>query len=158
MNIDLEGDFSYIIRCDLSIPSEIHDYLIDYPPLAFKTTYTFDDLSPYQRKLSSQLDSSRKIFEELSLNFLPKKDYVIHIALLQFVLKLGVQLDRKIEMLKYRQSDFLKTFIDDCVNKRRFSKSEAEKTVLKLYANSLYGRFLMRKQDWTDTVILKNSE
>jgi hypothetical protein len=130
--VDLDGDYGYFLEVDLSFPREIHDYLNCFPPVP-------------ERKKPPGGTTPRLIQD-----FLPKKDYVIAIGHFQLVLKLGVKCDRISRVLQYRQSNYMRAYVEVISKWRREAKSTCESNFFKMSLNSLYGKFnevLERRRD-----------
>jgi hypothetical protein len=67
---------------------------------------------------------------------------VIHGVILQTYFKLGMNLLKVHKVITFRQSAFLRKYIEFCTEKRTLAKSIFEKNQIKLMANSVFGKFL----------------
>jgi hypothetical protein len=90
---NFESDYGYYLEVDIEIPKELHDKFSAYP------------LFPEKRegKLVSTLYN--------------KQNYISHIANLQFALKQGYKITKIHRALKFRQSNFLKPYIEYLIKK-----------------------------------------
>ena len=69
-----------------------------------------------------------------------KTNYVPHYRNLQLSLSLGMKLTKIHKVLKFKQSDWMKKYIDFSTEKRTNAAISFEKDVFKLMINSVYGK------------------
>ena len=65
---------------------------------------------------------------------------MLHYRDLQLYLSLGMKLTKTHRVLKVKQSDWMKNYIDFSTEKRRNAANDFEKDFFKLMVNSLYGK------------------
>ena len=70
----------------------------------------------------------------------------LHIAHLKLLIELGALVTRVHRIWSFKQGRVLKDFIHDMAARRRDAPDEASKASLKLIVNSIYGKFLERKE------------
>ena len=88
-SIDANGDYGYILECDLNYPKKLHDLHSQYPVCAEKMKITEEMMSLYQRE---NFAKSTGKDEKLVPNLNSKFEYVLHIKNLQQALELGLEL------------------------------------------------------------------
>lgn len=165
--IDTEGDFCYIATVDAEVPTHLHDYFSDYPPMPVKRCVKLDETSPHYRTLLNGIvDSKGKPMlrheeksEKLILDLLPKKGYVIHLRLLQAYIEEGVVVTRLEDMIFCRQQRWMKSYIETNTEKRNEAR-KAGNTALangyKLKNNSCYGKMMQDDRKHKNLKIITN--
>lgn len=150
LSLDARSDKAYLLTIDSHIPEHLHDYFSDYPPLPISRTVEFEETSPHYRStIDGMLGANGKPMlkhdiktKKLVLDLKDKKDYTIHLAHLQLLIKLGVEVTRVTEVYESKQEAWMKSYIDKNTNMRNATKNESERSFFKLMNNSAYGKFL----------------
>lgn len=128
----------FIFEVDLQYPEHLHDAHNDFPLAPEKLTLTSDMLSPYALNL---LHNSKYVgTPKLIPNLFAKKNYVIHYRTLKLYLRLGLQLGTIHRVLKFKQSPWLRSYIDFNTEKRKEATNEFQRDFFKLMNNSVYGK------------------
>ena len=78
--------------------------------------------------------------EKLIPNLGDKTNYVVHYRNIQLYLSLGMKLTKIHKLLKFKQSDWMKIYIDFHIKKRKNAANSFEKNFFKLMINSVYGK------------------
>ena len=107
-------DYGYNLEVNLKYPKHLHNLYSDYPLAAEKLRITKEMLSAYSYSLTSKYVTS----EKLSPNLYDKTKYAIHYENLRFYLKHGLQLVKVHRILKFKQSAWIKPYIDFNTAKR----------------------------------------
>lgn len=69
---------------------------------------------------------------------------------LALYVRLGLKLNKVHRVLRFKQSRYLKTFVDKCTDLRQQSKTEFEKELWKKFANSAYGKLIEQVRSYID--------
>ena len=116
---NLESDTGHVLEVYLEYPAELHVYHNYFP------------FCPEKMELDG--------IEKLVCNLHNKDKYVIHINALQQVLNHGLKLTKVHRVIEFKQSAFLKPFIDLNTYCRTIAQNDFEKDFFKLMNNSVFG-------------------
>jgi hypothetical protein len=133
-----------VFLLDLEYPSKYH-FAHNSLPLAPESLVVNQDmLSDYSRDCFRTLRGKEKFSErKLVTTFLPKKEYFCHYQNLKTYLSLGMRITKVRRCISFKQSKFIKPFIDICTDMRKKAKTSFRKGLWKLYANSLFGAYIL---------------
>ena len=87
-----------------------------------------------------------------------KNNYVIHYRNLQQCLELGMKLKKIHRILKFKQTDWMRPYIDFNADKRKESTNESDKDFFKLMNNSVYGKNMENLRKRIKIRVVKNSQ
>ena len=77
---------------------------------------------------------------KLDPNLGNKSKYVLHYKNLQLYLSLGTKLTKTNKILKFKESDWLRKYIDSNTSKRKNAANSFERGFFKLMNNSVFGK------------------
>ena len=109
-------------------------------PLAPVKLVVSNNLSKYWKKFADKYDIKVGDVKKLIPNLGNKTNYVVHYINLQLYLSLGMKLTKIHRVLKFKQSDWMKKYIDFNTEKRMSGANGFEKDFFKLMINSVYGK------------------
>jgi hypothetical protein len=162
MNVEDDADFGYILEVDLDYPAALHDYHSDYPLCPEHLLVTADMLSERQRELLKKFDlkapGGPNDTKKLIPNLLPKRRYVLHYRCLKFYVQEGLKLVAVHRIMRFRQKDWLKPYVDFNTVRRQQSKNAFEKSFFKLMINALFGKLMEQLRQRVDCRIVTNEE
>ena len=154
-----DSDEGYFLEVDMDYPLRLHRHHNDYPLAPEKLKITHKMLSETTRKLGasiygheSAIPTSTKLVPHLG----PRKHYVIHIENLKQCLDLGMQLRAIHRVLAFRQSKWLKPYIDLNTEKRKAATNEFEKDFFKLMNNSVFGKSCENVRNRSNVELVSN--
>lgn len=134
------SDMGFVMEVDMEIPQNLHDQLDDFPlaPESRKVSH----LTPFMAELWSLAEGRLGYHstQKLILSHLPKKNYVVHFATLQFYLKMGVRITQIHRAVQFQQSAYLEPYITDNSLKRQHATSDFDKDYYKLMNNAVFGK------------------
>ena len=140
LNTPEHGKRGYIVECDLEYPEHLHKKHREFPLAPHQMVITPDELSMYQMGCHDVLKTKPKNEKKMTASFHTSKKYVTHYENLKLYAELGMIVKKVHRVLTFRQSAFLKKYIDFCTEMRKNRKPDFEKRLFKLMANSCYGK------------------
>ena len=97
-------------------------------------------LSKYCKKIADKYEIKVDDINILIPNLGNKTNYVVHYRNLQLYLSLGMKLTKIHGVLEFKQSDWMKKYIDFNTEKRMNAVNDFQKDFFKLIINSVYGK------------------
>lgn len=151
LNLSDESNKGYLFEVDLHYPKHLHDKHNDYPfcperrllpseALDFIEKMTADcrtDEDEKKKKISAIRKSK---IQKLLLTFYDKKNYVLDYRMLKLALTHGLELKKVHRILKFRQSCWMKPYIDLNIEHRKKAVNKFETEFFKLLINSVFGK------------------
>ena len=127
------------MEVDLECPENLHDKANDFPMASEKIKVTEEMLAPIQLKTKKEHDIEVGTTNKLLPNLLPKKNYVVQYRNLKYLSK-GSILIKVYEILEFKQSPWMKPYIDFNTERRKEATNKADKDLLKLFNNTVYDK------------------
>ena len=109
MSINEKSEIRYIFEVHLKYPNELHN---DYPLAPEQLAVSSDILSTYYKNTVDKYDIKVGDVKKLIPNLGNKTKYVLYYRNLQMYLSLGMKLTKIHRVLKFKQSDWMKKYID----------------------------------------------
>ena len=113
-------ELGYLLDVDVSYPKELHDDHNDLPFMCNKR----------------DVNGVKKLVADLHY----KKNYVIHIRALTQAIEHGLILEKINKIIEFKQSPWMKDYIDYNTMLRTAAKNDFEKDFYKLMNNSVFGK------------------
>ena len=152
-----EQDEGFMFEVDLEYPEHLHDLHDNFPLAPEHLNIQKDMLSSYQKDLADNLDV--KIGgEKLCLSFLPKKQYICHYRNLKLYLEKGLKISKVRRVLTFKQSPWLKPYIDLNTKLRQAADNKFEESFAKLMNNSFFGKTCEDVRKYKDVKIAMTDE
>ena len=118
-----KSPIGYIIKVNLEYPDELHVLHSDFPLAPEKLAIPFD-MSDYCKKIADiyeiMVNDVKKLIPNLG-------NYVLHYRNLQLQLSLGMKQTKIHRVLKFKQSDWMKKYIDSYNEKIKNAGNNFEK-------------------------------
>ena len=148
----------YILEVDLEYPCELHELHNDYPLAPEKLEISQNMLSKYYFNIEDEYGIEISGVNKLVPNLGNKSKYVVHYRNLQLYLSIGMKLTKTHRILKFRQSDWLKKYIDFNTDKRKNAANSFEKDFFKLMNNSVFGKTMENLRKRISVKLVNNSK
>ena len=139
-SISENSSVGYMLQVDLEYPGKLHELHNDYPLTLENLEISYNMLSSYCSSIANKYEIKIGGVNKLVPNLSDKSKYVLHYRNLQLYLLLGIKLISVHRILKFKQSDWLKKYIEFNTDKRKNAANSFEKDFLKLMNNSTFGK------------------
>ena len=158
-----DAEIGYILEADLDVPGHLHDFFADYPLAPEKQIVPENWLSLYNERLvrDKEVGGGKYVSgEKLLQTLLPKKNYVVHYRALQLYMKYGLKITKIHGALKFRQSPWMKAYIEENIRKRKIAKANKDEFVMyyKLKNNSVFGKQMENVRKHMRVEILRSDQ
>ena len=102
----------YLLEVELKYPDKLHELHYNYPLAPEKLAVSSDMLQKYCKNNADKYEIKVGDVKKLISNLGNKTNYVVHYRSLQLHLSLGMKLTKIHIVLKFRQSDWMKKYIN----------------------------------------------
>ena len=126
-SISEKSSIGYILDIDLEYPDKLHVLPIDHPLAPEKLAISCDMLSDYCKKVGDEYEIKVGDVEKLIPNLCNKTNYVLHYRNRQLYLSLGMKLTKIHRLLKFKQFNWMKKYIDFNTEERTNADNNFEK-------------------------------
>ena len=146
MSINEKSPVGYFLQVDLEHSDKLHELYNDYPLAPQKLAVSSDMLLKYCKKVADKYKIKDGDVKKLIPNLCNKTNYVVNYKNFQLYLSLVMKLTKIHRVLKLKQSDWMKKYINFNTEKRMNTANDFEKGFLKLIINSAYGKLTKKNQ------------
>ena len=129
-SVNEKSEIGYFLEVDLEYPDELHELHNDYPLAPEELAISRDILSKYCEAIADKFKIKVGDVTKLIPNLSNKTKYVLHYRNLQLYLSLGMKLTKIHRVLKFKQSDCMKKYIDFNTEKRKMQLTILKKIFL----------------------------
>ena len=157
-SISKNSSIGYILEVDLEYPSELHELHNDYPLAAENFEFRQNMLSKYCFSIANENRIKFGGVNKLVPNLRNKSKYVVHYRNLQLYLSLGMKLAKIHRILKFKQSYWLKKYIDFNTDKKKNVADSFEKYFFKLMNNSAFGKTMENLRKIISVQLVNNAK
>ena len=144
-----ETKYGYLLEVDVDYPKELHDLI-------------YNDIPFMCAKLKVRGPGGTGAFphgvENLIPNFYDKRKYIVHIRALKQAIDHGLLLKRIHRCVRFRQSPWMKEYIDFNMRLRTAAKNDFEKDFYKLMNNSVFGKTMENIRRHRNIRLVNNKE
>ena len=157
-SINEKSEIGYFLEVDLEYPDELHELHNDYPLAPKNLTVTNDILLKYCTRIADEYEIKVGDVKKLIPNLSNKTKYVLHYRNLQLYFSLGMKLTKIHRVVKFKQSDWMKKYIDFNTDKRKNATNDFEKDFFKLMINSVYGKTMENLRKRINVRLVNNAK
>lgn len=148
-NIDVDNDTGYFFEVDLSYPNEVQDRTMDLPFAPERLQLKESMMTPFMKEQWQRLMDTRhgnpnrpyRGYQKLMLTHYDRERYVVHGAMLKFMVQKGMVVTAIHRVMSFYQSAYFAPYIQYNSRRRQEANNEFERDFYKLKNNSLYGKF-----------------
>ena len=157
MSIGKKSKIGFILEVDLEYPEKLHASHNDLLAPE-KLAMSYEMLPDYCKKIANKYRIKVGDVKKLIPNLGNKTNYVLHYRDLQLYLSLGMKLTKIHRVLKFKQSDWMKKYIDFNNEKRKNTANSFEKDFFKLMINSVYGKTMENLRKRINARLINNKK
>ena len=139
LNTPDDSDIGYFLKVDLKYPDNIKEKTKNFPFCPENKKIDPDKYNDYMNKIKPKNHTKPK---KLICDWTDKKKYLIHYRMLKFYVRHGMIVEKVHEIISFKQSKWLESYISFNTQIRNKAKNEVEKGFFKLLVNAAFGKFL----------------
>ena len=155
LNTRDDNNIGYFVMVDLKYPKEIKRHTKDYPLCPEIKIPNENEFSNY---MNNNKPDKYKPVKKMILDQNDKYNYITHYRNLKFYIRMGMVITKVHKIVSFRQSLWLKEYIDFNTKRRAISESEAKKEFHKLMINSFFGKTMENLLKRLSIKLLKNTD
>ena len=139
LNTPDDSEIGYFLEVDLKYPDNIKQKTIYFPFCPENKKIDPNKYNDYMKKIKPENYTKSK---KLICDWSDKKKYLIHYRMLKFYVRHGMIVVKIHEIISFKQSRWLESYISFNTQKRNKAKNNLEKDFFKLLNNAAFGKFL----------------
>ncbi|CAI2199802.1 12969_t:CDS:2, partial [Funneliformis geosporum] len=145
-------------------PVHLHDFIADYLLALEKQIVPENWLSLYNKRLVNDKEVGNGKYvsgEKLLQTHYPKKNYVVYYQALQTYMKFRMKITKIHGALKFRQSPWMKNYIEENIRKRKIVKANGDEfgvMYYKLKNNAIFGKQMENVRKHMRVELLRTNE
>ena len=152
LNTPYDADIGYFVEVDLKYPDDIKEKTENFPFCPENKKNNPDKYDDYMKKIKLKNYTKSK---KLICDWTDKKKYLIHYRMLKFYVRHGMIVEKIHEIISFKQSKWLESYISFNTQKRNKAKNDFEKDFFKLLVNAAFGKFLENVRNRLDLELIK---
>ena len=155
-SISEKSPIGYILQDDLEYSDELHVFTMIIHQFQKNLQFLTTCCQIIVKKIADEYEIKVGDVMKLIPNLGNKTNYVLHYKNLQLHLSLGMKLTKIHKVIKFKQSDWMKKYIDFNTEKRTNAVNSFEKKIYKLMINFLYGKTMENLQKRINVRLVNN--
>ena len=137
LNTPDDSNIGNFVEVDLIYPNNIKEKTKNFPFAPVNKKINPDKFSDYMKEIKPDTYIQTK---KLICDWSDKKNYLVHYRMLKFYLRHGMIVDKVHNIISFRQSRWLKNYINFNTQKRNQAVNDFEKDFYKLLNNAFHGK------------------
>ena len=155
LNTSDDSEIGYFFEVDLKYPDNIKEKTKFFPFCPENKKIDPNKYNEYMKSIKPENFTKSK---KLICDWTDKKKYLIHYRMLKFYVRHGM-VDEKIhEIISFKQSKWLESYISFNTQKRNKAKNGIEKDFFKLLNNAAFGKFLENVRNRLGLELIKKGD
>ena len=147
-----------VLEVDMEYPEELHDLHNGYPLAPESKEIDASMLSDYAKSIAEKFQLSVGGVRKLVTSLGSREKYVLHVRNLKLYTDLGMKLTKIHRAVTFKQSPWLKNYIDFNTKKRSVARNTFEKDFFKLMNNSIYGKTMENLRKRVDVKLVSSKD
>ena len=152
LNTPDDADIGYFLEIDLKYPDNIKQKTRYFP---FCPENKKINPNKYNEYMNSIKPENYTKSNKLICDWTDKKKYLIHYRMLKFYVRHGMVVEKVHEIISFKQSKWLESYISFNTQKRNKAKNDFEKDFFKLLVNAAFGKFLENVRNRLELELIK---
>ena len=155
LNTPDDSDIGYFLEVDLKYPANIKEKTKHFPFCPENKKIDPDKYNDYMNKIKPKNYTKSK---KLICDWTDKKKYLVLYRMLKFYVRHGMIVEKIHEIISFKQSKWLESYIRFNTQKRNKAKNEFEKDFFKLLVNAAFGKFLENVRNRLELKLMKKDD
>ena len=152
LNTPDDADTGYFLEVDLKYPDNIREKTKHFPFCPENKAICSDKYNEYMNNIKPNSYTKSK---KLICDWTDKKKYLLHYRMLKFYVRHGMVVEKIHEIISFKQSKWLESYISFNTQKRNKAKNDFEKDLFKLLVNAAFGKFLENVRNRLELELIK---
>ena len=147
-----DNEIGYFLEVDLKYLDNIKEKTKHFPFCPENKKIDPDKDNDYTNKIKPKTYTKSK---KLICDWTDKKKYLIHYRVLKFYVRHGMVVEKVHEIISFKQSKWLESYISFNTQKRNKAKNDFKKDFLKILVNAAFGKFLENIRNRLELELIK---
>ena len=139
LNTPDDSEIGYFLEVDLKYPDNIKQKTKYFPFCPENKKIDPNKYNDYMNTIKPENYTKSK---KLICDWTDKKNYLVHYRMLKFYVRHGMVVEKNHEIISFKQSRWLESYISFNTQKRNKAKNDFEKDFFKFLVNAAFGKFL----------------
>ena len=155
INTPDDSDIGSFLEVDLKYPDNIKEKTKSFPFCPENKKINPNKYNDYMNKIKPKNYTKSK---KLVCDWTDKKKYLIHYRMLKFYVRHGMVVEKIHEIVSFKQSKWLESYISFNTQKQNKAKNDFEKDFFKLLVNAAFGKFLENVRNRLELELMKKDD